>query len=138
MSQSKKSEAQVTTMSKDDVAAFLVDIEKTVLERDGADMSSLVAINHLLNLPNAETLFDEGLKTQLKDIWIKLKASGIEVEDPPLLFGLPEDFGKVSAASEEEMIPQGAKTSKKSPVKKPSKKKEPSKEEPQEDAAVTH
>jgi hypothetical protein len=48
----------------------------------------------MMRLPNAAELFDDELKAQMKDLWIKLKSTGIKLTDPPLLFGLPEDFGK--------------------------------------------
>ena len=98
---SGKSEAAKIT--KQQVKAYLADIEKKVIDREGADMASLVAINDLLNLPNAQDLLDDQLRTQLKDLWIKLKAGGIQVDDPPLLFGLPEGFGEEEVEEEEEL-----------------------------------
>ena len=90
-------------LTKKQVKAYLADIEKKVINREGADMASLVAINDLLSLPNAEQLLDTELRTQIKDLWIKLKSGGIQVDDPPLLFGLPEGFGEEEVEEEEEL-----------------------------------
>ncbi len=91
-------------LTKKQVKAYLADIEKKVIDREGSDMASLVAINELLNLPNSEQLLDESLKTQLKDLWIKLKSNGVQVDDPPLLFGLPDGFGEEEKEDEEEEL----------------------------------
>ena len=88
-------------MTKKEVKAYLAEIEKKVIDREGADMASLVAINNLLNQPNAEQLFDDELRKQVKDLWVKLKSGGIQVDDPPLLFGLPEGFGEEEIEQEE-------------------------------------
>lgn len=81
-------------MDKAEVKSFIADIEKMVASRAGADMASLVALNSLLCHPKAEEIFDDELKSAVKDLWISLKSYGIDLDDPPLLFGLPEGFGE--------------------------------------------
>lgn len=78
--------------SKKELREYVANIEKRVVEKAGADIAALVAINHILRMPNVEELVDPEIKSQIKDLWIKLKATGITVEDPPLLFGLPATF----------------------------------------------
>ena len=78
--------------SKKELREYVAEIEKRVVEKQGADIAALVAINQILRMPNAAELIDGELKGQIKDLWIKLKASGVNVEDPPMLFGLPANF----------------------------------------------
>ena len=95
-------------MDKAEVKKFVADIEKMVAARAGADMASLIALNSLLCLPNAEELFDDELKSAVKDLWISLKSYGIELDDPPLLFGLPEGFGEDDSQEIEEALEEAA------------------------------
>ncbi len=80
--------------SKDEVRSYLAELEKRVIDSEGAYLHSILALNHLLRLPNAAELIDDKMKAQMKDLWLKLKSTGIKLADPPLLFGLPENFGK--------------------------------------------
>ena len=86
------SEAKETTKAytKRDVTGFLADISEQIVDSQGNYLHSFIALNEILNQPNAEKVFDEELKSKAKELWIKLKASGLEVNDPPLLFGVPE------------------------------------------------
>lgn len=88
--------------TREEVQAFLDDIGEKVIASNEGYIHSVVALNQLLRLPNAEELFDDDLKAQMRDLWIKLKSLGIQLNDPPLLFGLPEDFGKEEEVKDEE------------------------------------
>ena len=85
--------------TKKHIRAYLADIEEQVVGSDTAYLPSVIALNEILREPNADTLLDRDLKNQMRDLWVKLKSTGIQLSDPPLLFGLPEDFH-----SEEEEI----------------------------------
>ena len=89
--------------TKEELQAFLADIEEKVVESNEAYLHSIVALNELLSLPNAADLLDDELRSRVKDLWIKLKSSGVHLNDPPLLFGLPENFGKEE--EEDEIVP---------------------------------
>jgi hypothetical protein len=80
--------------SKEEVKSYLADIERKLVESSGAYMHSLVALNEILRHPDVPAILDQELKSQLQDIWIKLKSTGIQLADPPLLFGLPPEFAK--------------------------------------------
>ena len=92
MTQENKEVTQLC--SKEEIQAYLTELEKRVIESEGSYLHSILALDKLLRLPNAEEVIDEQMKSQMRDLWIKLKSSGIKLADPPLLFGLPENFGK--------------------------------------------
>lgn len=96
-------------MNKEDVRNYIADIEKMVAARSGADMASLIALNELLSHPQAHQIFDDELKSQVKDLWISLKSYGVEVDDPPLLFGLPAGFGEDDSEEVEQALEDAAK-----------------------------
>ncbi|MCB0322163.1 MAG: hypothetical protein KDD69_01285 [Bdellovibrionales bacterium] len=83
-------------LTRDEVQAYLADIEEKVINSDGAYMHSVIALNQLMRLPHANEVLDEKLKEQMHDLWIKLKSLGVQLSDPPLLFGLPANFGHES------------------------------------------
>lgn len=103
MSAGKQDSQDAPKLNKKQVRAYIADIESKVAADQGADMASLIALNHLLTMPNAEKVLDEDLRRQLKDLWQRLKAKGVQLDDPPLLFGLPEGFGEEEAEEEEEL-----------------------------------
>jgi len=78
--------------TKKQLRAYLVDVEEQVIGSDSAYLPSVIALNELLREPNTEALLDKELKAQMCDLWIKLKSIGLQLSDPPLLFGLPEQF----------------------------------------------
>lgn len=96
-------------MNKDDVKKYIADIEQMVASRSGADMASLIALNELLCHPQADKLFDDEIKSAVKDLWVSLKSYGVEVDDPPLLFGLPEGFGEDDSEEVEQSLEDAAK-----------------------------
>ncbi len=76
--------------TREDVKRFVSDISKRILESNSGYLHSLITLNTLLRLPNAEDLLDVELKNQLRDLWTKLKSTGLQITDPPILFGVPE------------------------------------------------
>lgn len=87
--------------TKQEVKGFLADISEHVKEEQGKVsqgnyLHSMLALNELLAQPNAEKLFDDNLKSQAREIWLKFKASGAELNDPPLLFGHQKPKAKKS------------------------------------------
>ena len=64
----------------------------------GADINQLVVdqVNAGQEPFPGEAMLDEKLKEQMHDLWIKLKSLGVQLSDPPLLFGLPANFGHES------------------------------------------
>lgn len=76
--------------TKKEVANFIAEISKKIVDSNTAYFHSMITLNTLLRLPNAEEIFDEELKEQARDLWLKLKLTGLQLTDPPLLFGLPQ------------------------------------------------
>ena len=88
--------------TREDVQAFLSEIAERVISSNNAYLHSVLALDHLLREPNAAELFDGDLKEQARDLWVKLKATGLQLNDPPVLFGIPEDFINGDVAAEEQ------------------------------------
>ena len=76
--------------TKDEVEAFVSDIESQVCESNGVAFHSMAALNHIMRQPNAGQIVDSELKTRMADLWRKLKSADFDLQDPPLLFGIPE------------------------------------------------
>jgi hypothetical protein len=76
----------------DDLKTFL----RTVLDKMSDDQSapvySLSLMNHLMNRPDMYRLFDKESKELARDLWLRLKASGVQIRNPPFLF-TPESSG---------------------------------------------
>lgn len=76
--------------TKTDVQELLDTIARKSVETNTAYMHSMLLLNTLLREPNADQLFDDSLKAQARDLWLKVKSTGLQLNDPPFLFGLPE------------------------------------------------
>jgi hypothetical protein len=96
MSKNKTTGTENKKLTKKDITAFLADISENLEASSNGCIHSVLALNGLLRQPNAEKLFDEATKKQAQEIWIKIKSTGLQLGDPPLLFGLPltEEAGK--------------------------------------------
>jgi hypothetical protein len=75
--------------AREELAEFLAEIGSAILSTEGASMHAVAALNHLLRAPDAPELFDDELKELARDLWLKIKSAGIQLNDPPLLFGYP-------------------------------------------------
>ena len=95
------------SFTKDEVVAFVKDIELKLMGNTGANLHSIVALNKIFRASNINELLDSELKERIKDLWIKLKSTGILLVDPPIIFGLPKDFeAKLAEDSESEDVPE--------------------------------
>jgi len=74
--------------SKKELQAFVAEISRKVVDKEPAYLHSMLAMNHILRQPNLPELLDGDLKDQLKDLWVKLKTTGLNLQDPPILFGI--------------------------------------------------
>lgn len=79
-------EEKKKAMTKKELTSFLAEIETQLVDSDQNCLHSMLALNEILRQPNASKLLDKGLKTQAKDLWLKIKSTGVELEDPPILF----------------------------------------------------
>lgn len=88
----KEKEAKVevpqaqTPITKESVRSTLETLARSVVGSQSSYMHSMILLDSLLRLPNARELFDEDLKEQARDIWLKIKSTGLQLNDPPLLF----------------------------------------------------
>lgn len=87
--ESKFNHVRAREYTRDECDSFLTDIERHVLESHGSYLHSVLAINHLLESPSASEILDKELKERLRELWLKIKASGFQLNDPPILFGMP-------------------------------------------------
>lgn len=100
----KKSSETTSTKSKSNVsrqalADYISDISAKCLNPNESLLHCNIAINQILTNSESVSLLDEDLKSQLRDVWSKLKNMGIQMEDPPVLFGLPENFDSDNLAN---------------------------------------
>jgi len=89
--------------TRKELEAFIVEIAAKVVDKEPAYLHSMLAMNHILRQPNLHELLDADLKEQLKDIWLKLKTTGLQLQDPPILFGIDEnsiEYGEAAEAAE--------------------------------------
>lgn len=86
--------------TKREVQLFVADVSKRVLEPGTSHLHSVLALNHMLRQSNMPELLDADLKEQMKDLWIKLKSTGMQLNDPPILFGVGGASSAAPAAAE--------------------------------------
>ena len=104
---SEENSIDEVSFTKEEVMAFVKDIELKLVGGTAANLHSVVAINRIMRASNINELLDSDLKERIKDIWIKLKSTGIQLLDPPIIFGLPKDFDAMMAGEiESEDVPE--------------------------------
>ena len=86
--------------TKTEIEAFVAEIGRKVVDTNPAYLHSMLALNHILRQPNLKEQLDDELLEQLKDIWLKLKTTGLLLQDPPVLFGIPVNTINYEEASE--------------------------------------
>ncbi len=99
---SKKVKAEVqlkSTISKEALHEYVQDISQKASLPDESRLHCAIAINQILSNAEYVNLLTEDSKGTLKEVWHKLKSDGIQLEDPPLLFGLPENFDQEELAN---------------------------------------
>jgi hypothetical protein len=89
--------AAVEAIGSEDIRKSLEGLARKVVESRTAHLHALLTLNYLLRLPDAQRLFSEDLRQQARDLWLKVKTAGFQLEDPPLLFGIPDAGGDGAA-----------------------------------------
>ena len=83
-------EAIDTLHSKEDLKRFL----NMVLEQMNVDQAApiyvLTLMNHLLTLADIYEYMDDENKEIARTIWLRMKQQGMQIKNPPLLFGAEE------------------------------------------------
>lgn len=80
-----KKEEFTSISSQAELKIFLISLQDK-LNGDAAPIYAVSAMNHILNLPNIYELLDTETREMMRAIWLKLKASGANVRQPPMLF----------------------------------------------------
>lgn len=73
--------------SKEGLRDFLLNIRDKMTERSAAPIYALSALNYVMSNAEVYGLLDNENKEIARDIWLRLKQSGFQLKDPPLLFG---------------------------------------------------
>lgn len=92
MSESSQETQKVYT--RDDVVETLQVVEKKIVESHSSYIHSMLVLNNLLRQPNAHEIFDDELKERARDLWAKVSLTGMQITNPPLLFGQPKEETK--------------------------------------------
>lgn len=91
-----KIEEPVKVYTKSEIQAFVADLSKNIVDKSPAYLHSVLALNHILRQANLNSILDADLKEQLQDVWKRLKSTGLELQDPPILF--PQGSSAASGA----------------------------------------
>lgn len=77
--------------TKEELKTFLLGVRDRMTDQSAAAIYAVSAINFALNLPAIYTLLDNENKEIARDIWLRIKQSGMQLRNPPLLFQPEED-----------------------------------------------
>ena len=91
----KETKTNSKAMTKAEIKKFIEEVSTKLNENEGNSLHALVALNAILSEPGIEKSFDADLKEKAKEIWLTLKTKGIDLIDPPFLFGIPEIKAKI-------------------------------------------
>jgi hypothetical protein len=84
----KPSEEMVTELkSPQDLRQFLSQVRQKMGEDASPPIYTLAAMNLVLNRPDIYELLSPEAEEIARDIWIRLKNRGIQLRNPPILFG---------------------------------------------------
>jgi len=80
-------EALERISSKEDLKHFLGMIVEKMDVEQAAPVYILTLMNHILTLSNIYSLLDEDNKEIARAIWLRMKQQGMQLRNPPMLFG---------------------------------------------------
>jgi hypothetical protein len=79
--------AVVDEISKSsDLKAFLVTVRDKLADEQSPAVTAMSAMNYLLSRTDIYSLMDSENKEIARDIWLRLKQTGLQLRNPPLLF----------------------------------------------------
>ncbi len=84
-------ESAATITTKEELKTFLLGIRDKMTDRSAAPIYAVSAMNFALNQPSIYQLLDNENKEIARDIWLRIKQSGMQLRNPPLLFQPEED-----------------------------------------------
>jgi hypothetical protein len=77
--------------SKEELKGFLESVREKLRDTTAASIYALSAMNFVMNLTEIYTFLDNENKEIARDIWLRIKQSGMQVKTPPMLFKADED-----------------------------------------------
>lgn len=84
-----KAVGEVSTES--DLKALLLNVRDKLVEQSAAPIFAVATMNQILISPEVYSLLNDESKEIARDIWLRIKQSGFQVSNPPMLFGQPVD-----------------------------------------------
>ncbi|MBX7138673.1 MAG: hypothetical protein K1X83_11885 [Oligoflexia bacterium] len=75
-----------TISSRTELKTFLTMVREKLFAGSAPPIYAVSALQFVFNHPNVYELLDKSNKEIAKEIWVKLKQSGVQVKNPPLLF----------------------------------------------------
>lgn len=85
--------------TKAHLKAFLNNIRDRIADNGAAPIYAMSAMNHVMTLPVVYDLLDNENKEIARDIWLRIKQSGLQVRMPSLLFSQDEIDAGASTVS---------------------------------------
>ena len=86
---------KITTSA--DLKIFLQTILDKMKDENTAAIYAVSAMNYVLNIPQVYELLSNENRELARDIWLRIKQSGIHLKNPPLLFSEDELGAEVSS-----------------------------------------
>ena len=77
--------------NESDLKAFLLSIRDKMAEELAAPIFAVSALNHILTSTEFNIYLNDENKEIARDIWLRVRQSGFQVRNPPMLFGNVED-----------------------------------------------
>lgn len=77
--------SQLDTKAK--LNEFLTDLRDKLVGEKISAIYALTALNGVMSMPTIYDLLDAKNRTLATEIWDELKKAGVQIKDPPLLYG---------------------------------------------------
>lgn len=74
-----------------ELKAFLLSVRDRLVEGSIPAIYALTAMNHVMSLQLVYSCLDNENKELARDIWLRIKQSGMQVCNPPMLFSPEEE-----------------------------------------------
>ena len=76
-----------------DLKAFLQSVRDKMTEEVAAPIYVVSLVNYVLSTPEISQHLNDENKEIARDLWLRLKQAGMQVRNPPMLFGPAEGDG---------------------------------------------
>ncbi len=90
-SKKKTTAASGEVTSAADLKSFLLSIRDGMADDTVAPIFAVSAINNILNNSKIYKMLDKENKELARDIWLRIKQSGMQLKNPPVLFSADEE-----------------------------------------------